>query len=191
MKRSLSLLLGVCLFITVMRAQDDQARQLARDIFKQLIEIDTTDSTGNVTTAAQAMADRLLDLGFPPNDIFVLGPTDRKKNLVVRLHGTGTGLHRPVLLMGHLDVVQAKREDWTTDPFTFVEKDGYFYGRGTQDMKMGDAIMLTTLIRMKRDACPLDRDIILVLTADEEGGTHNGVDWLLKNHHNLVDAEFA
>src|SRR5947208_1487964 len=125
----------------------------------------------------------------PKADLRILGPNDRKKNLVVRLHGSGK--HKPVLLIGHLDVVEARREDWTTDPFQFVEKDGYYYGRGTQDMKDGDAVMVTTLIRFKKEGYLPDRDIILALTADEEGGTSNGVDWLIKNHRELIDAEFV
>jgi acetylornithine deacetylase/succinyl-diaminopimelate desuccinylase-like protein len=168
---------------------DDATRQLSHDIFKQLIEINTTDSVGNVTTAAEAMAQRFRDAGFPETDLQILGPNDRKKNLVVRLHGGGK--HKPVLLIGHLDVVEAHREDWTTDPFQFVEKDGYYYGRGTQDMKDGDAIMVTMLIRFKKEGYVPDRDIILALTADEEGGTSNGVNWLLKNHRELIDAEFV
>ena len=87
--------------------------------------------------------------------------------------------------------MEARREDWTTDPFQFVEKDGYFYGRGTQDMKVNDAILVTTFIRFKREGYRPDRDIILALTADEEGGKSNGVDWLLKNHRDLVDAAFG
>jgi acetylornithine deacetylase/succinyl-diaminopimelate desuccinylase-like protein len=168
---------------------DDTTRQLAHDIFKQLIEINTTDSVGNVTTASEAMAQRFRDAGFPDSDLHILGPNERKKNLVVRLHGNGK--HKPVLLIGHLDVVEARREDWTTDPFQFVEKEGYYYGRGTQDMKDGDAIMVTTLIRFKKEGYVPDRDIILALTADEEGGTSNGVDWLIKNNRELIDAEFV
>ena len=168
---------------------DPATRKLSHDIFKELIEINTTDSVGNVTTAAEAMAKRFRDAGFPASDIQILGPNDRKKNMVVRLHGTGK--HKPVLLIGHLDVVEARREDWTTDPFQFIEKDGLYYGRGTQDMKDGDAILVTTLIRMKKDGYQPDRDIILALTADEEGGSSNGVDWLLKNHRDLIDAEFV
>ena len=171
-------------------AQQDQAtRQLAHDIYKQLIEINTTDSVGSVTAASEAMAKRFRDAGFPDSDIQVLGPNDRKKNVVVRLHGSGK--HKPVLLIGHLDVVEARREDWTTDPFQFIEKDGYFYGRGTTDMKDGDAIMSATLIRLKKEGYVPNRDIILAMTADEEGGTSNGVDWLLKNHRELIDAEFV
>jgi acetylornithine deacetylase/succinyl-diaminopimelate desuccinylase-like protein len=169
--------------------QDEATRKLAADIYRQLIEINTTDSVGNVTTAAEAMAKRFRDAGFPENDIHVLGPNDRKKNVVVRLHGSGK--HKPVLLIGHLDVVEARLEDWTTDPFKLVEKDGYFYGRGTIDMKDGDAIMSATLIRMKKEGYVPSRDIILAMTADEEGGTSNGVDWLIRNHRDLIDAEFV
>ena len=184
-----TLFLASILAISCHAQVDDATRQLSRDIFKQLIEINTTDSVGNVTLAAEAMAQRFRDAGFAENDIHVLGPNDRKKNLVVRFHGSGK--HKPVLLIGHLDVVEARREDWTTDPFQFVEKEGYFYGRGTQDMKDGDAIMVTTLIRFKKEGYVPDRDIILALTADEEGGKSNGVDWLLKHHRELVDAEFC
>ncbi len=196
MKNRLSFLSFLsCVFIAMFLSSsspaqiDDATRQLSHDIFKQLVEINTTDSVGNVSTAAEAMAQRFRDAGFPESDLHLLGPNDRKKNLVVRLHGSGK--HKPVLLIGHLDVVEARREDWTTDPFQFVEKDGYYYGRGTQDMKDGDAIMVTTLIRMKKEGYVPDRDIILALTADEEGGTSNGPDWLLKNHRELIDAEFV
>ena len=168
---------------------DDATRRLARDIFQELIEINTTDSVGNVTTAANAMSKRLLDAGFAPADVKVLGPNERKGNLVARIHGSGAA--RPVLLMGHLDVVEARPEDWTTDPFRFLEKDGYFYGRGTQDMKGNDAALVTTFIRFKRENYRPDRDLILALTADEEGGKSNGVEWLLKQHRDLVDAAFA
>ena len=168
---------------------DDTTKGFARDVFQQLIEINTTDSIGNVTTAAEAMARRFREAGFPESDMQVLGPNDRKKNLVLRYHGTGK--HKPILLMGHLDVVEAHREDWTTDPFQFVEKDGYFYGRGTQDMKSDDAIFVVDLIRLKKEGYQPDRDIILALTADEEGGKSNGVDWLIKNHRDLINAEFA
>jgi acetylornithine deacetylase/succinyl-diaminopimelate desuccinylase-like protein len=170
---------------------DEPTRRLARDVFQQLIEINTTDSVGSTTVAAQAMAKRLLDAGFVPEDVKVLGPNDHKGNLVARFHGSGSSGLKPILIIGHLDVVEARREDWTTDPFQFVEKDGYFYGRGTQDMKVGDAIMIVNFIRFKREGFHPNRDIILALTADEEGGKSNGVDWLLKNHRELVDAEFV
>lgn len=167
----------------------EDAHALARDIFRELIEIKTTESGVGSTPAAEAMAQRFLAAGFDPADVHVIGPNERKKNLVVRLRGTGK--HKPVLLIGHLDVVEARREDWTTDPFQFIEKDGYFYGRGTQDMKDGDAIMVTTLLRYKREGYRPGRDIILALTADEEGSNANGVEWLLENRRELVDAEFV
>jgi acetylornithine deacetylase/succinyl-diaminopimelate desuccinylase-like protein len=162
---------------------------LAREIFRQLIEINTTDSVGNVTTAAEAMAKRLRDAGFAAKDVIVAGPNERKKNLVVRIHGTGK--RKPVLFIGHLDVVEARREDWTTDPFKFVEQDGFFYGRGTEDMKEGDAMLVTNLIRLKKENYVPDRDVIVALTADEEGGNFNGIDWLVKEHRNWIDAEFC
>ena len=170
-------------------AQANPYHLLAHDIFQQLIEIDTTDSAGNVTAAAEAMAQRFRDAGFPASDIQVLGPNDRKKNLVVRLHGTG--VKKPILLNGHLDVVEARREDWSTDPFQFVDKDDFYYGRGTQDMKSSDAILVTELIHFYVEGYKPDRDLILALTADEEGGKSNGVDWLLRNHRELIDAEFV
>jgi acetylornithine deacetylase/succinyl-diaminopimelate desuccinylase-like protein len=190
---------ALCLLLSTasfpVRAQLDPAtKQLSRDIFQQLIEINTTDSVGSTTVAANAMAQRLLDAGFPKEDVVVLGPNERKGNLVARIHGSssgGTGPAKPFLLIGHLDVVEALRSDWTTDPFQFVEKDGYFYGRGTQDIKEGDAIFITTFIRLKKEGYKPDRDIILALTADEEGGKSNGVDWLLKNHRDLIDAAFV
>ncbi|HLK65008.1 MAG TPA: M20/M25/M40 family metallo-hydrolase [Bryobacteraceae bacterium] len=170
---------------------DDATRALSREIFRELIEINTTDSVGNTTTAAQAMAKRLITAGFPAEDVKVLGPNDRKGNLVTRLRGTGASGLKPVLLIGHLDVVEARRADWTTDPFQFVEKDGYFYGRGTQDMKVNDAALVTTFIRFRREGFRPSRDLILALTADEEFGQSNGVDWLLKNHRDLVDCDFV
>ena len=168
---------------------DPQTRQLSHDIFQQLIEINTTDSVGSVTAASEAMRQRFLDAGFPKEDIFIGGPNDRKENLVVRLRGTGA--KKPILFIGHLDVVEARREDWTTDPFKFVEKDGYYYGRGTQDMKESDAILATTFIRLKKEGYRPDRDLILALTADEEGGKSNGVNWLIQKHRDLIDAEYV
>jgi len=177
-------------FVPLARAQSlDPTNQLARDIFKQLIEINTTDSVGNVTTAAEAMAQRLRSAGFSENDLHVAGPNDRKKNLVVRLRGTEK--RKPILFIGHLDVVEALRSDWSMDPFEFIEKDGFFYGRGTEDMKEGDAILVTNFIRLKKENFLPDRDLILALTADEEGGSANGVDWLLKQHRDWIDAEYC
>ncbi len=161
----------------------------ARDIFQQLIEINTTESAGNVIAAAEAMAKRLLDAGLSASDVIIDGPVGRKKNLVARLRGTGQ--RPPVLFIGHLDVVEARREDWSTDPFQFVEREGYFYGRGTRDMKEGDAILMMGFLRLKREGYQPDRDLILALTADEETGNANGIDWLLKNHKDWINAEYC
>src|SRR5690349_14899907 len=134
-------------------------QRLAREIFQQLIEINTTDSAGDTTAAARAMAERLKAAGFPDEDIKVLGPHPRKGNLVARLRGTGT--RKPILLLAHLDVVEAKREDWSMDPFTLIEKDGYFYGRGTGDNKAMAAGVVANLIRYKQEGFHPDRDIIV------------------------------
>lgn len=167
-------LLAAALFAARLPAQqpslDPPTRQLAHDIFKQLIEINSTDSIGSTTAVAEAMRQRLLDAGFAPADAVILGPNSRKGNLVARLRGRPGSTLKPVLIICHTDVVEAKREDWTTDPFVFTEKDGFFYGRGTQDMKNSDAAMVMAFIRMKRENYVPDRDLILALTADEEGG---------------------
>ena len=164
-------------------------QRLLREIYQELIEINTTDSVGDNTKAAEAMARRLVAAGFPAADVQVLAPAPRKGNLVARLHGSGG--RRPLLLLAHLDVVEANREDWSIDPFTLLERDGYFYGRGTSDDKAMAAVFVTTLIRFKQEGFVPDRDIIVALTADEEGGGHNGVAWLLANHRALIDAELA
>ena len=163
---------------------------LARELLQELIEIDTTDSKGDTTRAAQAMADRLIAAGFSEQDIHVLEPVPGKGNLVARYRGKDLGL-RPLLLLAHIDVVEADPADWTLDPFTFTEQDGYYYGRGTTDDKDEAAIYIANLIRLKQEGFQPDRDIIVALTADEEGGDHNGVQWLLENHRELIDAEYA
>jgi acetylornithine deacetylase/succinyl-diaminopimelate desuccinylase-like protein len=165
--------------------------QLVHDVLRELIEINTTHSTGSTGKAAEAMAARLRGAGFSPQDVQVLGPRPERANLVARLRGTGA--RRPILLISHLDVVEANKEDWTTDPFRFVEKDGYFYGRGTMDIKCGDAILVADFIRWKRERYQPDRDMILALTANEEAGEveENGIYWLLKHHRELIDAEYS
>jgi acetylornithine deacetylase/succinyl-diaminopimelate desuccinylase-like protein len=168
------------------RPQDGRARE----IFKQLIEINTTDTpAGSVTKAAEAIAARLKGAGFPAADVTVAGPDPRKFNLVARYRGAGA--RKPLLLLAHLDVVEAKREDWSFDPFVFLERDGFFYGRGTSDDKSMAATLTANLIRLKEEGFKPDRDLILALTADEEGGSFNGVEWLLKNKRDLIDAELA
>ena len=164
---------------------------MSHDILKQLVEIDSTHAHGSLV-AAQAVARRALDAGYAAADVTVLAPANHptKGNTVIRLRGKGRG--KPLLIIGHLDVVEANPRDWTTDPFKLVEKDGYFYGRGTQDMKGDDALLLTTMIRLKQEGYVPDRDIIAAFTADEEGGADaNGVQWLFAAHRDLVDAGLA
>jgi acetylornithine deacetylase/succinyl-diaminopimelate desuccinylase-like protein len=164
--------------------------QLGHAILRELIETNTTGSSGNTTIAAGQLATRFRDAGFPEADVKVVGPTPKNLNLVVRFRGSGA--RKPILLLAHLDVVEAKREDWTYDPFSLTEHDGYFYGRGTQDQKGGAAMLVTTLLRLKEEHVLPDRDLILALTAGEEGGMpYNGVQWLIKNKRDLIDAEYA
>ena len=171
-------------------SEPDADRALARDIFRQLIGINTTLSAGNTTPAAEAMATRLRDAGFHAADVQVVGPRPRNRNLVARLRGTGA--HKPILLLAHLDVVEARRQDWSLDPFTLTERDGFFYGRGTSDIKDGAAVWVATLIRLKKEGYRPDRDIILALTAGEEASDdYNGVAWLLANRRDLIDADFC
>src|SRR5688572_24633986 len=166
-------------------------QQLAREIYKELIEINTGVTTGNITTAAVAMAKRFRAAGIPEADVFIGGPRPEKHNVVARLRGRGgPNARRPLLLLAHLDVVEALKADWSPDldPFVFTERDGYYYGRGTADDKGMASIFVANVFRLKREGYVPDRDIIIALTADEESGPANGVDWLLKNHKELVDA---
>ena len=166
--------------------------QRARDIFEQLIDINTTGSSGSTTAASKAMADWLLKAGFPPADVQIVGPdSSPNHNLVARYRAAGSKL-KPILLLAHIDVVEARREDWSLDPFTLTEKDGFFYGRGTLDVKDGAAILVATLARMKQEGYKPNRDLILALTTGEEGGSdYNGVEWLLQNHRDLIEAEYV
>ena len=162
----------------------------ARALLKELVEINTTHSAGNTVTAAEAMAKHMRAAGFPAEDVVVVENAPRKGNLVVRYHGRNTG-RKPILLLSHIDVVEADPKDWTLPPFQFIEKDSVFYGRGVADDKDEGAIHLTILLRMKAEGVVPDRDIIVALTADEEGGPSNGVDWILRNRPELLRAEYA
>ncbi|MBI3048580.1 MAG: M20/M25/M40 family metallo-hydrolase [Acidobacteria bacterium] len=164
-------------------------RALARDILRELMEIPTTEEMGMTPRAARAMADRLLAAGFPATDVHVLTLTPRVGNLVARLRGADART-RPILLMAHIDVVPARRDDWSLDPFTLTERDGWFYGRGTTDNKAGAAMLVANFIRLRREGWQPRRDLIIALTGDEET-TQASIQWLLKEHRHLVDAEFA
>lgn len=167
-------------------------RAEAKAIFKELIEINTTDTPkGSVTAATKAMEKRFLDAGFAREDVKLLGPAAHKQNLVVRYRAAGTPDAKPVVFLCHIDVVEALPSDWHTNPFEFVEKDGYYYGRGTQDMKESDAALVATFLRLHREGYKPKRDLILALTADEEGGAYNGASWLVEQHRDLVDAAYV
>lgn len=168
---------------------------LSRAILEEIVEINTTDSErGDNTAAARALARYFLEAGFPEEDVHVLVPPDAptKGNLVVRYRGRDTG-RGALLLLAHIDVVEALPEDWSPDldPFEFTERDGYFYGRGVLDDKDEAAIHAANLIRMRREGFVPDRDIIVALTADEEGGPRNGVQFLLEEHADLITADYA
>jgi acetylornithine deacetylase/succinyl-diaminopimelate desuccinylase-like protein len=179
---------------TVAVAQSTPHEKLAREVYKELIEINTVDSVGSCTKAAEAMAARFRAAGFPASDVQVLipGNAPTKGNLVVRYHGRGgPGAPKPILLLAHLDVVAALRSDWPRDPFILNEENGFFLGRGVADDKSMASIFVTNLLWMKKDGVVPDRDIILALTADEEGGASNGASWLATQHKDLIDAEYA
>ena len=193
--RRLSVVAVLALVVSVPAgAQSSPHEQLARSIYKELIEINTVDSVGSVTKAAEAMAARFTAAGFPANDVQLLIPPGKpnKGNLIVRYHGRGgANAPRPILLMAHLDVVAALRSDWPRDPFTLFEENGFFLGRGTSDDKAMASIFVANLLGMKAEGVVPDRDIILMLNADEEGGDSNGARWIATQHKDLIDAEYA
>jgi acetylornithine deacetylase/succinyl-diaminopimelate desuccinylase-like protein len=167
------------------------SQQLAFDVYKELLEIDTTTATGDTAKAAEAMGARLRGAGFPDADVHVFSPAPHKGDLVARLHGSGA--RKPILLVAHLDVVPADPKDWSVDPFKLTEKDGYFYARGSGDDKYMAASFISNLIRYRQEGYKPDRDIIVALETDEEILDRNalGIQWLLKNHRDLIDADFA
>jgi acetylornithine deacetylase/succinyl-diaminopimelate desuccinylase-like protein len=163
-------------------------QELARDMLKTLVENNTTHENGS-TAAATAIQGWLSSAGFAAGDVVFVAPPDHptKGNIVVRYRGKHAG--NAILFLGHLDVVEAKPEDWSVDPFKLTEQDGWFYGRGTIDMKDGDAALVESLIRLKREKFVPDHDVIVAFTADEEaGGDSNGPAFLLKEHRDLIDA---
>jgi acetylornithine deacetylase/succinyl-diaminopimelate desuccinylase-like protein len=172
-----------------LRAQGDY-QQLGKAILESMIETNTTASAGNTTVLAQSLAKRFVDAGFPEADVQVVGPAERNKNLVVRYRGAGG--QKPLLVMGHIDVVEALRSDWSVDPFVLTEQDGYYYGRGTQDMKGSAATVVAALLHLKSEGWRPDRDVILALTSGEEGGSdYVGMQWLVEKQRPLIDAEYA
>jgi acetylornithine deacetylase/succinyl-diaminopimelate desuccinylase-like protein len=163
-----------------------QNQRLARALLAELVAIDTTQGTA---AAARAVEARLLAGGFAPEDVQVAGPHPDKLNLVARLRGSGT--RRPLLLLAHLDVVPADAAEWSVPPFLLTERDGHYWGRGTIDDKAMAALWTAVLLRLRAEGVVPERDVVLALTADEEGGEHNGVEWLLAERPALVDAELG
>jgi acetylornithine deacetylase/succinyl-diaminopimelate desuccinylase-like protein len=178
-------------FLEGVQAMDTTAyQQLGRQIYQELIETDTSHSVGDTTKAAELLATRFRLTGIPESDIQIIGPQQTNKNLIVRYRGSGS--KPPALLLAHLDVVEAKREDWTFEPFKLTEKDGFFYGRGTSDDKDGVTTLSAALLRLRQEGFKPNRDLILALTAGEEGGdVYNGVEWLLAHHRELVNGSLC
>jgi acetylornithine deacetylase/succinyl-diaminopimelate desuccinylase-like protein len=203
MRRSFATAILFVAASTTLRAQNAQTparsdltphQRLAREVYSELISINTADTVGSVTKAAEAMAKRFRDAGFPEADVKILTPAGHptKGNLVVRYHGSGgPNGPKPILLLAHLDVVAALRSDWPRDPFTLAEEGGFFLGRGTSDDKAMASIFVANMLRYKQEGWRPQRDIILALTADEESGDSNGPEWLVKDHRDLIDAAFA
>lgn len=185
----LPLLLVLAAPLAAQAGKDADAKRLEREILSQLIEINTSDSAGHTGLAARAMADRLVAAGLPAADVRVMGYEPRYQSLVARYRGRDAA-KKPILLMAHLDVVDARQEDWTTDPYQFVEKDGWYYGRGTSDNKAGAAMLVANFIRYKKEGFVPDRDLIIVLTGDEETSGES-IRWLVTQHRALIDADFA
>lgn len=181
----------MCSSFCLAQENPNQVHRLARDILEQLVNVKSTESGVGSTPAVEAVAQRFRDAGYSGDDLFVGGVEPRKQNVVIRLRGRAHD--KPVLLLAHLDVVEANKEDWSPDldPFRFTERDGFFYGRGTEDVKDGAAILAANMIRWKQDNWVPAQDIVLALTADEETGGANGVDWLLREHRNLIGAEYC
>jgi len=190
---------ALALTVGATAAQAQQApltpnQQAARDIYKELLETNTSVMTAGTTVAAQEIAKRYRDAGFAESDIFLGGMRPDKFNVVLRYHGKGgANAPKPLLLLAHLDVVEALKADWSPDldPFKFLERDGYFYARGTSDDKAMASIFVANIIRLKKEGYVPERDIIVALTADEEGGCCNGARWLIANHRELVDASYV
>ena len=176
------------------RAATTDHERLAREVYSELVGINTMDTVGSTTRAARAMATRFLAAGFPAEDVTILIPAgdSTKGNLVVRYHGRGgANAQKPILLLAHIDVVAALRSDWSRDPFQLQEDNGFFYGRGSSDDKAMAAIFVANLLQYKAEGWKPDRDLILALTAAEEGGDNNGAAWLVSQHRQLIDAEYA
>lgn len=185
---------GVAMAQAGPRMASTDHEKLARAVYADLVNTNTMDTVGSTTKAVRLMAKRFLDAGFPPEDVQILIPPgdSTKGNLVVRYRGTGgANGPKPLLLLAHVDVVAALRSDWSRDPFELQEDKGFFYGRGSSDDKAMASIFVANLLQYKIDGWKPNRDLILALTAAEEGGDNNGAEWLVKEHKSLIDAAYA
>jgi acetylornithine deacetylase/succinyl-diaminopimelate desuccinylase-like protein len=176
-------------------AAPDSSEAAFRSLYKELIEINTTRSAGDCTRAAEAMRQRLLAAGHPAEDMQILAPPEAPQDgaLVAVLRGSDRS-RKPILLLAHIDVVEAKREDWLRDPFTLVEEDGWFYARGASDDKAMAAIFTDSLIRYRQEGYVPRRDLKLALTCGEEtagAGLFDSVRWLMQTQPEVLAAEFA
>jgi acetylornithine deacetylase/succinyl-diaminopimelate desuccinylase-like protein len=196
MRRSLALLASL-LAATSAHAQSAvtsslpaEYQRLARDVMAEAVNTNTAASVGSTTALANKLRTRLLAEGYAPADIHIVGSDPKNRNLIVRLRGRPSG-RKPILLAAHLDVVEANRADWTYDPFKLRIENGFFLGRGAEDDKSGVTTLITNLIRWKREKWTPDRDVIAFFSADEESDATKGVQWILANARNLVDAEFC
>ena len=169
--------------------QAESPETLARAVLRELVELPTTQEQGTIAKAAQAIVARLTVAGFAAGDVQTLGPDPRAPLIVARYRGTGTGL-RPILFMAHMDVVPARRDDWSVDPFTLLERDGWFYGRGTSDNKTGVTSLVANFVRLKREGWQPHRDLVMLLTGDEET-SQASLQWLIAEQRSTIDAELA
>lgn len=171
-------------------AQETAHDKLAKDIFAELIAANTAPSGGNdMSEAIENLVRRLKNAGFADDDLHVIGKPGQADNLVIRYPAVNS-MRRPLLMMAHIDVVEALPEDWSVEPYTLTEQDGYYYGRGTTDNKAGAAMLVANFIRLKREGFSPARDLVVMLTGDEES-SGAGAQLLVSEHRDLIDAEFA
>lgn len=193
MRAMISAAVAIGLALPAMAQDGDKGQARFRALYKELVETNTSLSSGDCTLAARKMAAHLKAAGYPDSDLHIFTVPDHPKEggLVAVLHGSDAKA-KAVLLLGHLDVVEARRADWTRDPFTLIEEKGYFYGRGTADMKAQVAAWVDTMVRLKEEGFKHTHDIKMALTCGEETSTaFNGAGWLATKERALIDAAFA